>query len=106
MTIELHPEAEEELFGAAAWYDDQRLGLGEELLAEIERWLDVLAETPRAWPRWPGTPSTEPSIRRILTDRFPYAIAYQVFDGYVLVLAFAHCSRAPLYWIARAGTAP
>ena len=28
MKIEIHPEAEAELFAAAAWYDDQLPGLG------------------------------------------------------------------------------
>jgi hypothetical protein len=48
--LQLHPSAEDELFEAAAWYDDQRMGLGGDLVAEIERWLDVLVEAPHAWP--------------------------------------------------------
>ncbi len=46
MKVELHPEAEVELYEAAAWYDEQRRGLGEDLLAEMTRWLDVVVEAP------------------------------------------------------------
>ena len=42
MRIELHPGAETGLFEAAAWYDDQVLGLGNDLLVELGQWLDLL----------------------------------------------------------------
>ena len=51
MRIELHPAAEEELYKAAAWYDDQRRGLGDDLLAEMTRWVDAIAEEPSMWGR-------------------------------------------------------
>lgn len=101
MKFELHPEAEVELYEAAAWYDDQRPGLGDDLLAEMTRWLDVIAEAPSTWPKWPGAPVLEPPIRRVVTDRFSYAIAYQAFPDFVRVLAFAHTSRRPFYWETR-----
>ena len=104
MKVELHPEAETELYEAAAWYDDQRSGLGDELLAEITRWLDVVAESPSIWPKWPGFPDLDPPMHRVLTDRFPYAIAYQVHPDRIRVLAFAHTSRRPFYWAKRIRT--
>lgn len=104
MKVELHPEAEVELYEAAAWYDDQRPGLGDELLAEITRWLDVISEAPSTWPKWPGAPDLDPPIRRVLTDGFPYAIAYQAHSSRVWVLSFAHTSRRPFYWAKRAQT--
>ena len=78
MKVELHPEAEIELYEAAAWYDDQRTGLGDDLLAEITRWLDVIAEAPSIWPKWPDAPDLDPpkgpdrpvSIRHRLSDAF------------------------------------
>jgi hypothetical protein len=35
--LRLHPEAEEELFRDAAWYDDRRDGLGDEFLDDVYR---------------------------------------------------------------------
>ena len=102
MNIQLHPEAEVELYEAAAWYDDQRPGLGGDLLAEMTRWLDVIAEAPWTWPKWPDAPDLDPPIRRVLTDRFPYAIAYQALFDRAWIIAFAHTHRRPFYWAKRA----
>jgi len=99
--IELHPEAEMELFEAAAWYDDQVPGLGNDILVELGQWLDIIAESPLAWPKWPDAPTFDPPIRRALPDRFPYAIAYRAYADRIWVLAFAHTSRRPFYWAGR-----
>ena len=99
MHLKIHPVAEDELFHAAAWYDDRRQGLGEDFLEHVYRWFDIILESPSAWPLWPGTPDDLVTpIRRVLLDRFPFAIGYQVSGDYVLVLAVAHCRRTPLYW--------
>ena len=101
MRLKLHPEAENELFEAAAWYDDQLEGLGDDLVAEMGSWLEVIAEEPGMWPRWPKSPDAIPPIQRVLARRFPYAIAYQTYSEYVAILAFAHTSRRPFYWADR-----
>ena len=102
MKLQLHPEAEEELFRGAAWYDDQELGLGDDLLEEVSRWFDVIVESPTTWPRWSRSPDVSPLIRRVVVERFPYSIAYQAFADRVWVVAVAHASREPLYWLDRA----
>jgi plasmid stabilization system protein ParE len=94
-------EAEAELGDAAAWYDEQREGLGDELLVVVQESLLVISEAPEAWPRWPDAPERIPPIRRFVLPRFPYSIAYQVRSDFVIVLAVAHGSRQPLYWIGR-----
>ena len=102
MKVQLHPEAEVELYEAAAWYEDRRPGLGESLLAAMTRWLDVIVAEPSMWPKWPHAPDLDPPIRQLIVERFPYAIAYQANSSCVLVLAFAHTSRRPFYWAKRA----
>ena len=103
MRLKIHPDAEEELFQGSVWYDDRRVGLGDEFLAHVYRWFDVVLESPGTWPLWPSTPrELTPPIRRIVVDRFPYLIAYQVFSEHVLILAVAHSRRSPLYWFVRA----
>jgi toxin ParE1/3/4 len=97
----LHADAGDELDQAAAWYDDQRAGLGDRLLAEMRDALAAIAAAPNTWPRWPDTPALVPPIRRFVIPRFPYAIAYQVYPEQVVVLAIAHSSRRPLYWLER-----
>jgi toxin ParE1/3/4 len=100
MRLKTHPDAEEELYQGAVWYDDHRMGLGDEFLAHVYRWFDVVAESPGTWSLWPGSPrELTPPIRGVVVDRFPYLIAYQVFSEYVLVLAVAHSRRSPMYWL-------
>ena len=60
MKVQLHPEAEEELFEGAAWYEDREPGLGDRFFDEVARWFDVVAEAPAMWPRWPGSPVLSP----------------------------------------------
>jgi hypothetical protein len=58
-------EAEAELDDAAAWYDERRVGLGDDLLREVHGALIVISEAPDAWPRWPDAPARIPPIRRL-----------------------------------------
>jgi toxin ParE1/3/4 len=103
--LELSADAEAELT-AAAWYDEQRPGLGDELLAEIDVACEALRADPNAWPQWPHAPLHEPPIRRFLLARFPFALAFQVSPGRAVILAVAHTSRAPMYWAARTSGMP
>jgi hypothetical protein len=44
--VELHPEARAELRAAALWYDEQRLGLGGDFIAEISSMFDRIGDAP------------------------------------------------------------
>jgi len=50
---------------------------------------------------WPRTRAAGPSIRKATLQRFPYVIAFEKHEQHVLVLAFAHAKRQPLYWLTR-----
>ncbi|MDI1449605.1 type II toxin-antitoxin system RelE/ParE family toxin [Polyangium sp. 6x1] len=102
MRVELHPEARAELRATAIWYEEQRPELGDELLAEVSSTLDRITEAPTSFPVWPGTPSVPGTIRRAVLERFPYVVAFEMFDDHLLVLAVAHAKRRPLYWLRRA----
>jgi toxin ParE1/3/4 len=99
--LALVAEAEEELDAAVVWYDEQRAGLGDELLAEVHRVFCLLRESPAGWPVWPNAPRLVPPVRRLLVARFPYALAFQVFPDKVVILAVAHTKRQPFYWLRR-----
>jgi len=100
LTVRLHPAAVEEALAAAGWYEDRQTGLGQDLLAEFDRACAVLAETPSAWPIWPGI-ARRLGIRRFLLSRFPYGIAFEATDDEVVVYAIAHLARRPGYWRGR-----
>jgi plasmid stabilization system protein ParE len=89
-----------ELSAAATWYNQQAPGLGADLLKEMDRAIERIAETPKVWPFWPKTPG-DLEIRRFLVPRFRYSIAYMIENNELIIIAFAHQHRRPLYWISR-----
>jgi hypothetical protein len=83
-------------------HEDARSDLGGELLAEVEHLLLTNQEHPL-----PGTTVTakgRDTLRRILLERFPYALIVAVRPDKRLVLAVAHLRRRPGYWRARVRT--
>jgi plasmid stabilization system protein ParE len=63
----------------------------------ISRALDEIRELPFAWARWKSLPDVRVCHLRDIS----YSIVYQVRDRVVLVVAFAHMSREPGYWLGR-----
>ncbi len=57
MTLEvrLRPEAEQDLADAAAWYEEQRQGLGHKFLDEVLTMLSSIADTPLMYQTFIGT---------------------------------------------------
>ncbi len=101
MRLVLHPDAVAEATAAGDWYESQRPGLGADLAGEIERALEMISENPQTWAVWPGIPAGV-GVRRFLLPRFPFALAYVVRADEVVILAVAHTSRRPGYWLIRA----
>lgn len=95
---QIRPEALIELREAAEWYEEQRDGLGTQLLEEFEHTLEealgrletsvAIAKTSQGLP-----------IRRFRLRRFArHAIYLVVLDETPVVVAFEHSSREPGYW--------
>ena len=81
---------------AAKWYDQQSLGLGNQLLAEIGRSLRSVLDFPLAHPE------TASPFRRVLLDTFPYGLIYRIEPAEIVVIAVANLKRRPGYWRRRA----
>jgi plasmid stabilization system protein ParE len=96
MTLRTDPAAEEELREAAAWYEQRRAGLGMELLVAVDVGVQQIRHSPQqGFLGW--LPETE-NIRRLLLDRFPYAVIYEEDAEGIHILAIAHTRRQPGYW--------
>jgi plasmid stabilization system protein ParE len=93
--LEFHPEALAELERAKAWYEAQRLGLGESFFQEIKTAISRIREAPNTWPEY------QRGTRRFLVHRFPFAILYSQRSTGLLVLAVMHLKRKPGYWMSR-----
>ncbi|MBI2892966.1 MAG: type II toxin-antitoxin system RelE/ParE family toxin [Deltaproteobacteria bacterium] len=101
LTLRLHPGAEEDLAAAVDWYESQEPGLGAVLLAEVDEVIWRLRRTELAGVVVPGVPRGAP-FRRVLLDRFPYAVVFTADEHVLSVLAVAHHKRSPGYWRGRA----
>ena len=85
-------EAEQDLEAAAAWYAEQRLGLGQDFLDEILRSFQSIAEQPKRYP------IVHRKTRRALVQRFPFGVFYRIEPDCIVVVAVMHGSRDPHHW--------
>ncbi|MDY7015598.1 MAG: type II toxin-antitoxin system RelE/ParE family toxin [Cyanobacteriota bacterium] len=95
-TVVFHPLAKQEFTDAAAYYEEQRLGLGLEYLEEVENAVNLLRLYPEAGSKVRG------SIRRLVLPKFPYSLLYRLLENnQIRILALAHHKRRPQYWRGR-----
>lgn len=93
--LRLEPVAELDVAEAAHWYEQQRAGLGWEFLAELDRLLDRIRESPHQFPM------ATPDCRRALMRRFPYGVYFLQDHARTTILAVLHLHRHPDSWAAR-----
>jgi len=97
--IRVEPEAKQELAAAAAWYEQQREGLGRELLAEVDAVFTTIAHSPSRFPLYPRV-AREIGVRRAAAPTLS-TIAFIELPQVVRVIAIAHERRCPGYWVGR-----
>ncbi len=90
--IVLTPEATEDADAAYAWYEGQRIGLGEDFLVCLEACFERISRNPEL------SPMVREPYRRALVRRFPYAVYFKSADGRVTVYAIFHTARDPKKW--------
>jgi len=98
----IEPEADDELAAALDWYEAQERGLGAALLADVDAIVSGLCAGEL---RGVGVPEVREdfAVRRVILDRFPYAVVFLDHAEVLHVLAFAHHKRRPGYWVERGG---
>ncbi len=85
------PEVERDVEGAFTWYENKRLGLGQEFLTELRATYDRIVDGPLRYP------VLRAEIRRALLQRFPYAVYFAIQDR-IVVVAVLHAGRDPAEW--------
>lgn len=97
-TLRILPAAEEENAATIEWLVAHvSPDRAETYAAAITKALDEILELPFAWPRWRAVPDVRVRHLRGIS----YSIFYRVRERLVLVIAFAHMSRQPGYWLDR-----
>ena len=101
--VRVDAEAARELEEAAAWYDTESPGTGGRLLDAFENALKLLLEDPLPLVKVPGEAGAL-GAQRLLLHRFPFDIVVVEDADALVVVAVAHQSRRPGYWVQRLST--
>lgn len=87
MHVVSHPEADQEMEGAALWYEQRQPGLGDDFLDEFERTLRRVVAEPERWRK------IRDDNRKLNFHRFPYAVVYSVRGDAIYLKAVMHLHR-------------
>jgi plasmid stabilization system protein ParE len=93
--LAFHPEAVEEATAAAQWYRERDPAIADAFVAELDRAMDRIIESPVTWPKYLA------DTRRYLLRRFPFSVVYRETPEVIQILAVAHARRKPGYWKGR-----
>ncbi len=90
--LNILPQAELDVGDATAWYEEQRKGLGSELLDELDSVVKRVVESPFQFPQ------IKNDIRRALLHKFPYSVYLRVRNEIIELIAVLHLHRDPRTW--------
>jgi plasmid stabilization system protein ParE len=93
--IRYHEAAEDELLREIGYLESRASGLGRRFFAEIRRAENLISRLPES-----GA-GILPGIRTCLLRKFRYSLIYTIERDGLLILAVAHHSRRPGYWVGR-----
>jgi plasmid stabilization system protein ParE len=93
-------EAEAEIDSARQYLNERSPGLGGRFLDELAEALDAIASRPLSFAKLETLAPDQPYHRALLAT-FHYAVVFDVLDSEIVVVAVAHASREPNYWLGR-----
>lgn len=93
--IKYHEAAEDELLNEIGYLELRVKGLGRRFFAEVRRAESLIMQFPES------AEEIRPGIRKRLLRKFRYSLIYSIEKDGLLILAVAHHSRRPGYWVGR-----
>ena len=91
----VRPEAEADLADTYRFYQECRLGLGDDFILCTEEALERVLKNPFQYQ------DVHMGVRRALLHRFPYCVFYVVVESKVSIIAVLHAARNPEHWKTR-----
>jgi hypothetical protein len=85
--VSIRALAEADLRQAHLWYENERLGLGDDFLLSIADAMIRLEESPEHFPIY------YEDFRRLLTEKFPYKIFFRIEGEIAIVFRILHAAR-------------
>ena len=95
MKFTFHPEARLELIHSVNYYELQKRELGLKFLEEIYSSIQRIIEFPTTYPVY------SQNTRKCITNKFPFAVIYQLRKDEILIAAITHLARKPGFWKVR-----
>lgn len=95
MRVIFHPEAYDEMFESARFFEEKTLGLGSDLIDAIQEAISRILKFPRS-----GAIDQQ-NIRRCLVRGFPFTVLYEAHRDHIFIAAVMHQHRKPDYWTER-----
>jgi toxin ParE1/3/4 len=95
--VRFHDEALVELHDAALYYDDRSSLVSASFLDALDEAKALIAAMPGAAPACQG----QPTVRRRVLTRYPFALVYIVEPAEIVIIAVEHLKRRPGYWLGR-----
>lgn len=84
------PEANQDIYDASQWYEEQKQGLGFDFIDDVEELLGYLESNPEIFQKKHG------EIREAPLKRFSYVVLYSIEnEKNVIVFAVFHTSKNP-----------
>jgi toxin ParE1/3/4 len=96
----IEEQAELELVGSIAFYEERKAGLGLDFETAARQALETIVAAPERWP------TGKRGTRRYVMSRFPFVIHYIDMPDKLWIVAFAHAKRKPGYWAKRLESPP
>jgi toxin ParE1/3/4 len=89
------PEVQQDVREAYDWYEERRIGLGEEFLSCVEACIERVCRSSEMHA------IVHENYRRALVRRFPYAVFYEYESNIVTIYCVFHTARDPAKWRSR-----
>ena len=93
-------EAQDEFDAAQAYLNREATGAGDSFALHVQQAFDAILEFPESF-SFVETLSSRSGYRRALLRKYHYTIVFKVIGESVAVVAVAHTSRRPNYWLKR-----
>ena len=87
--------AEVDYTESLCWYAERSVNVANDFDAELHSALDQIQTAPERFP------FCDARHRFFLMRRFPFRIIYRIIHGNIVVIAIAHASRSPDFWVNR-----
>ena len=96
--LSVRPEAETDITNGAVWYESCESGLGLEFISEVHSAIARALKNPESFTGL----RRNPTVRRVLTRRFPYRVFFIDRTDAIVIFAVIHAARDDRVWKHRA----